>query len=68
MTVPEGELAVELGKEKQVLTLMVASGDGCRVHMCSYDWTNLSPSLGIVFSKACACISEKIANCGCEDV
>jgi cytochrome P450 len=37
MTVPKGEPAVELGKEKKVLTLVVASGDGCRVHMCSYD-------------------------------
>jgi cytochrome P450 len=37
MTVPEGEPAVELGKEKQVLTLVVASGDGCRVHMRSHD-------------------------------
>jgi cytochrome P450 len=35
ITVPEGDAAVEIGKEKQVLTLVVASGDGCRVHMRS---------------------------------
>jgi cytochrome P450 len=33
ISVPAGEPVVEVGKEKQVLTLVVASGDGCRVHL-----------------------------------
>ncbi|EMD97755.1 hypothetical protein COCHEDRAFT_1085873, partial [Bipolaris maydis C5] len=35
LTVPQDEPIVATGKEKQVLTLVVASGDGCRVHMRS---------------------------------
>lgn len=35
LTVPQDEAIVATGKEKQVLTLVVASGDGCRVHMRS---------------------------------
>lgn len=35
ITVPEGDEIVELGKEKQTLTLVVASGEGCRVHLRS---------------------------------
>ena len=33
--VPEGEEIVEVGKEKQTLTLVVAPGDGCRVQLHS---------------------------------
>ncbi|KAF7447811.1 CypX Cytochrome P450 [Pyrenophora tritici-repentis] len=35
LTVPHDDPVVATGKEKQVLTLVVASGDGCRVHMRS---------------------------------
>jgi cytochrome P450 len=35
ITVPKNEPVVATGKEKQTLTLVVASGDGCRVHMRS---------------------------------
>jgi cytochrome P450 len=35
ITVPEGDDVVETGKEKQVLTLVVASGEGCRVYLCA---------------------------------
>ncbi|KAF1944967.1 cytochrome P450 52A11 [Clathrospora elynae] len=35
IAVPTGDPVVEIGKERQVLTLVVASGDGCRVHMRS---------------------------------
>ena len=35
VTVPDGDPLVEIGKEKQVLTLVVASGDGCRVQLRS---------------------------------
>ncbi|EUC50116.1 hypothetical protein COCMIDRAFT_1291 [Bipolaris oryzae ATCC 44560] len=35
LTVPQDEPIVATGKEKQVLTLVVASGDGCRIHMRS---------------------------------
>lgn len=33
ITVPAGDPHVDIGKEKQILTLVVASGDGCRVQM-----------------------------------
>lgn len=33
ISVPEGDVDVEVGKEKQVLTLVVSSGEGCRVSM-----------------------------------
>lgn len=33
ISVPEGDLDVEVGKEKQILTLVVSCGDGCRVSM-----------------------------------
>jgi cytochrome P450 len=33
ISVPEGDVDVEIGKEKQVLTLVVSSGEGCRVSM-----------------------------------
>ncbi|KAI0571343.1 N-alkane-inducible cytochrome P450 [Pyrenophora tritici-repentis] len=35
LTVPQNEPTVAAGKENQVLTLVIASGDGCRVHMRS---------------------------------
>ncbi|CAN9124789.1 unnamed protein product [Alternaria alternata] len=35
LTVPQDDPVVAVGKEKQILTLVVASGDGCRVHMRS---------------------------------
>ena len=35
ISVPAGDPHVEVGKEKQVLALVVASGDGCRVQMLS---------------------------------
>ncbi|KAI4961645.1 hypothetical protein J4E86_000674 [Alternaria arbusti] len=35
MTVPKDDPVVPTGREKQTLTLVVASGDGCRVHMRS---------------------------------
>lgn len=35
ITVPKGDTPVDIGKEKQVLTLVVASGDGRWVHMRS---------------------------------
>ena len=35
LTVPQDDPIVATGKEKQVLTLVVASGDGCHVHMRS---------------------------------
>lgn len=31
--VPEGDEVVQVGMEKQVLTLVVSSGEGCRVHL-----------------------------------
>ncbi|KAG9194308.1 hypothetical protein G6011_04343 [Alternaria panax] len=35
LTAPQDDPVVAIGKEKQTLTLVVASGDGCRVHMRS---------------------------------
>lgn len=35
ITVPAGDPHVEIGTEKQILTLVVAPADGCRVHMLS---------------------------------
>ena len=35
LTVPQDDPVVAIRKEKQILTLVVASGDGCRVHMRS---------------------------------
>jgi cytochrome P450 len=35
ITVPDGDAKVELGKEKQTLTLVVAPGEGCRVQLRS---------------------------------
>ncbi|KAI4939601.1 uncharacterized protein J4E92_000887 [Alternaria infectoria] len=35
MTVPKDDPIVPTGRERQTLTLVVASGDGCRVHMRS---------------------------------
>ena len=35
ISVPDGDEIVEVGKEKQSLTLVVAPGDGCRVQLRS---------------------------------